>query len=99
MAQTSLQRNILNRQRNFLDLDNSRAESCIFESAKRCSQILDKSIQQYKDSLASDIQSDAFMLVINAWFNAASSAMLQNNLQEGRAFVSLIVLYFFRIIL
>ena len=84
MAQNSLQRQILNRLRNPLDVDTTRSETCIFESAKKCSQFLKVSINRYKRSPDFDIQSDVFMFVINAWYNSASSAMLQDNLEETK---------------
>ena len=84
MAEISLQRQILNQQRNGRDIDSSCGESCIFESANKCSRLLNESIERCKSSLTADVQGDVFMLVINAWFNAASSAMQENNLQETK---------------
>jgi hypothetical protein len=80
MAQISLQRQILNR----LSDAPSRTENGIFGSAMKCSKFLQNTIDRCKGSVNFQLQSDVFVLVINAWYNAASAAILNNNLEETR---------------
>ena len=80
MAQISLQRQILNR----MSDAPSRTENGIFDSAMKCSKFLQNTIDRYKGSLNSQLQSDIFVLVINAWYNAASAAILNDDLEETR---------------
>jgi hypothetical protein len=84
MAQISLQRQILNRLSDPLDVAPSRTENCIFDSAMKCSEFLQNTIDRYKAAPNSQLQNDIFVLVINAWYNAASAAILNDNLEETR---------------
>jgi hypothetical protein len=84
MAQISLQRQMLKRSSDPLDEDPSQIESRVFDSAMKCSEFLQLAIERYKGSPDSRVQSDVFMLAINSWYNAASAAMLNGNLEGSR---------------
>jgi len=59
-------------------------ENIIFGSAVKCSKILQDEIDSCDESLIFQLQSDVFVLVINAWRNAASVAILKEDLEETK---------------
>lgn len=79
MAQISLQRQLSKASGDPLD-----SMSCTLESAAKCSKLLESTIERHKNSPDVRMRSDTFMLVINAWYNAASAAISGDNLEEAR---------------
>lgn len=84
MARISLQRQILNRTIDTADPKPSRMENRILESAIECRQLLETTIGQQTSSPNYPVRHDLFVLGINAWYNAASAAISNENLEEAR---------------
>jgi hypothetical protein len=87
MAQISLQRQILNRLSDPLETTSSTVtKDAIANKATTCSKILESTIDRYKASPDFLIQSDMFMLVIHAWYNAAKAAFLDDSYEANEYF-------------
>lgn len=84
MAQICLQRQVLNRLNDSSDEVRSHMKGILYDSAMNCSKLLYNTIDQFKESPDSLVQSDIYLLVLNVWLNVASEALLKDDLEETR---------------
>jgi len=85
MAQISLQRQILNRSSDPLEMTALTAtKDSIADKAAKCSKLLDRTVDRYKASPDFIMQSDMFVLVIHAWHNAWKAAYLNDGYDENK---------------
>jgi len=79
IAEISLQRQISSQSGDPLDSWN-----LVRESASRCSELLDRAMDRSKKAPGVKLQTDMFMLAINAWYISASAAIANGDLEEAR---------------